>query len=113
MKQFIKRKELIAVVVILFTAVAAFLILQFVTADQVAAEVTVAGEVVQLIDLSEDKIYSVDALLPVTLEVMDGAIRFVHSQCPDHTCEAFGWIDDVTEHAICLPARVAVQIVSK
>lgn len=75
------------------------------------AVVVYDGEIVQQIPLSEDGIYHIDADLPVTLEVKDGEIRFIDSVCPDHICEnAYGFIGDVGEDAICLPAKVAVTI---
>ena len=45
-----------------------------------------------------------------SLEVKDGAIRFVDSQCPDHICEGFGFISQEGDYAVCMPAGVAVTI---
>ena len=44
------------------------------------------------------------AALPVTLEVKDGAVRFVNSVCPDHICENTGWLRLEGEAAVCAPA---------
>ena len=75
------------------------------------ATVTVNGGQTREIDLSWDEIYHIeDAALPVTLEVKDGAIRFIDSQCPDHLCEGFGFIRNEGEYAICMPAGVSVNI---
>ena len=75
------------------------------------AEVSVNGAVVQNIRLDEEGLHYIDALLPVTLEVTDGKIHFINSQCPDHLCEHFGLLSEPFEYAICLPARASVQIV--
>ena len=48
--------------------------------------------------------------LKVTLEVKDGAIRFVDTVCPDHLCENEGFIRYEDESAICMPAGVAVLV---
>lgn len=62
------------------------------------------------IDLSNNKVYKFDAALPVTLEVVDGTIAFINSQCPDKLCEGFGHIRHEGESASCLPAKVVVTI---
>ena len=75
------------------------------------AIVTINGAESQEIDLSKDGIYQIEgAALPVTLEVCEGKIRFINSQCPDHLCEGFGYLDSEGEYAICMPAGVAVTI---
>ncbi len=48
---------------------------------------------------------------PVTLEVKGGGVRFIHSQCPDHRCEHFGWLRREGEWALCAPAGVMVRVV--
>lgn len=62
------------------------------------------------ISLAEDRLLQVEGDLPVTLEVKDGAIRFVDSHCPDHLCEDFGWIRREGEWALCAPAGVLVSV---
>ncbi|MDD4849358.1 MAG: NusG domain II-containing protein [Gemmiger sp.] len=46
----------------------------------------------------------------IHLEVKAGAIAFVDSPCPDHTCETFGWLHATGDWAACLPARATVTI---
>lgn len=79
------------------------------------AVITVAvpeGEsLVQQVRLGRDQVIDVvGAPFPVTLEVKDGGIRFVHSQCPDHRCEDFGWLRREGDWALCAPAGVMVRI---
>lgn len=79
------------------------------------AVITVAvpdGEsLVQQVRLGRDQVIEVEgAPFPVTLEVKDGGIRFVHSQCPDHRCEDFGWLRREGDWALCAPAGVMVRI---
>ena len=40
----------------------------------------------------------------------DGAIAFLDSQCPDHICEQFGWLDKDGAWAACVPAGVYVVV---
>ena len=63
------------------------------------------------VDLAGDQIVHIeDADLPVTLQVKDGAIRFIDSVCPDHLCEQAGWLRGEGEWAACLPAGVMVTV---
>lgn len=63
------------------------------------------------ISLSEDGIHNIDdGMFPVTLEVKNGGIRFINSQCPDHVCEGFGFIRYENASRSCLPAGVTVII---
>lgn len=74
--------------------------------------VTSEGSEVTEISLAEDKIVHIEgAPFAVTLEVSDGRIRFIESQCPDHICENVGWLQYEGDEAICLPAKVWLKIV--
>ena len=50
-----------------------------------------ASETLSL-DEDHDYLYDVGDYV-VHLQVKDGAIAFLDSQCPDHICEQFGWLD--------------------
>ncbi len=108
---FFKKGEL-ALLGLLAAAAAAALLL-WPRAPGMYAQVSYHGETVQQIPLDADGLYAVEADLPVTLEVVQGKIRFVHSRCPDKLCEGFGWIGEEYQYAICLPAGVAVQIMAE
>lgn len=63
------------------------------------------------LDLNKDQIIDIDtADLPVHLEIKNGRIRFINSECEDHNCENFGWLQNQGEWAACLPAGVVVRI---
>ena len=108
--KFFKKRDLIVLFVLL--ALAAAIGLFYLTRGVGAkATVTVDGGGAWEIDLSRDEIYHIEnAALPVTLEVKDGKIRFIDSQCPDPLGEGFGFIGSEGEYAICMPAGVAVNI---
>ena len=75
------------------------------------AVVSVAQGETRRISLAQDGVYQIEgAPFPVTLEVKDGAIRFVDSQCPDHICENYGWLSREHDQAICAPGGVVVTI---
>ena len=46
----------------------------------------------------------------IHLHVEDGGISFVHSPCPDHTCEGFGVLREQGDWAACLPARASLTV---
>ena len=72
-----------------------------------------AETVVQQVHLGkDDTLHLTGGGLAVTLEIKDGAIRFINSQCPDHLCEDFGWLQREGEWAFCAPAGVMVRIVA-
>lgn len=58
----------------------------------------------------EDTYTFTEGTYPIYLEVKDGAIRFYDSQCPDHLCEDFGFISQINNYAVCMPAGAAVII---
>ncbi len=54
------------------------------------------------LDKDHDYLYDVGSYV-VHLQVKDGAIAFLDSQCPDHVCEQFGWLDKDGAWAACVP----------
>lgn len=67
-----------------------------------------ASETLSL-DEDHDYLYDVGDYV-VHLQVKDGAIAFLGSQCPDHICEQFGWLDKDGAWAACVPAGVYVVV---
>ena len=66
------------------------------------------------IDLSKDREINLESNgINIHLDIKDGAIAFIQSECPDHICERFGYIKNVGESAICLPAQASVTIISE
>ena len=109
-EKYFKKWELYAVAAVVVICAAVLLFVLPSKKPGNIAVVTYNGEIVAEIDLSDDGTYHIDGDLPVTLEVADTKIRFVNPQCPDHLCEGFGWIGEEYEYAICMPAKVSVQI---
>ena len=61
------------------------------------------------LDKDYDYLYDVGSYV-VHLQVKDGTISFQDSQCPDHVCEQFGWLDKDGAWAACVPAGVYVVV---
>jgi len=102
---------LIGLVVVLIAGVLLFSKMGKTEGAMAQVHIETTGEVME-ISLEEDGIYEIpDARIPVTLQVKDGAIAFVNSVCPDHTCEGNGFLRMEDDISICLPAGVAVIVV--
>ena len=64
-------------------------------AEPLVAVVDFGDGITETIPLDEDHDYLYDVGdYIVHLQVKDGAIAFLDSQCPDHVCEQFGWLSE-------------------
>lgn len=66
----------------------------------------------QKYDLNQDSQIMVEGSLGVsTIEISDGAARFLDSPCPDHICiNVFGWISRDIDKSFCLPNEIMLEI---
>lgn len=85
------------------------------TGEELIAVVTVGGEKVMEIPLSEIEGTVQWSLLeeygvPVHLQAEKGRIRFVDVECPDHICEKSGWLVAQYQSAVCMPNRTVVSV---
>lgn len=81
--------------------------------DQTYGEIWVDGELYRQfrLDGSVQKTIRLEGkATEVTIEVDATQMRFIESQCADHTCEQTGWIFRVGQTAVCLPNRVMLKI---
>ena len=80
-------------------------------AEPLVAVVDFGDGITETIPLDEDHDYLYDVGdYIVHLQVKDGAVAFLDSQCPDHVCEQFGWLDKDGAWAACIPAGVYVVV---
>lgn len=72
------------------------------------------GQHQMILPLDEDRTYDVETCFDtVHLQVKDGAIAFIDSPCPDHNCEAFGWLHEKGTFAMCAPNQTGVFVDEK
>ena len=111
-RPFARKVEFALVAALLLAAVVWVLLSQNTKTGAIAQVNVTLGDKQQSITvpLDKDDTLHIDAGLPVTLEVKDNAIRFIHSQCQDHRCEAFGWLRHEGDWALCAPAGVMVSV---
>lgn len=63
------------------------------------------------IPLNKNAIYDYESNgLSIHIQVKDGRAKFVNSECPDHLCEHYGWLNKEEQLAICLPAKASLTI---
>ncbi len=68
------------------------------------------NKVVEL-PLNKNKVYDFKSNgLNIHIEVKDKKAAFVHSECPDHLCEHYGWLSKGEDLAVCLPAKASLTI---
>ena len=80
------------------------------------ALVSIDGEQIMELKLEQEENRQIDLSeygVEVVLEIKDHQIRFLSSDCPDHLCIGFGWIDHEPQSAVCMPNRVAISIVGE
>lgn len=103
-----RRNDLILIAVVLAAAAVLFCFNSF-SQEGKTAVVTLDGEEVTVINLetAEDEKFSVGN---VTVEVKNGTVGIVDSDCPDKTCVKTGELSKCGDASVCVPNRVAVEI---
>ena len=72
-----------------------------------SAVIRVDGEVYKEVDLAIDQVIEIGS---VRIEVKDGAIAFIESDCTAHTCVKAGWLSTPGASAACLPNRISITV---
>lgn len=106
MKRILSKADIALFVIIIIAAVAGILLMSG-SGGGKTATVRVDGVVERRVDLGTDQIFKVG---DVTLQVKDGAIAFIESDCPHKECIRAGWLKIPGASAACLPNRVSVTI---
>ena len=76
------------------------------------AELLVDGEVYETVDLTRDRVFTVETDFGEnTVEVKGGEISVTAASCPDKVCVAHGPAR-AGDPAVCLPNRLVVRIVT-
>lgn len=73
------------------------------------------GEAVLIITDGAESEYSLNAdrtlkVKSLTVEIKDGGVSVIASDCPDGICRACGRIDGVGQSIVCLPEGVVIRI---
>ena len=83
--------------------------------DRRTAQVWIDSEMILEMDLLKEEDHTIDLFqygVQVQLEVKDHKIGFLSSDCPDHLCMGFGFIDHEPQTAVCMPNKVVVTVLN-
>ncbi len=107
MKRLLTRADIILFILLITIAVAGIFAMSGAGAAGDTAVVRLSGNVMRRVDLGVDQSFWVG---DVQLQVKDGAIAFIESDCPGKECIHAGWMKSPGSSAACLPNQVSVTI---
>lgn len=107
------RKGDIAVIAVILAAAAIFAVLVRLGGENPRAAITVDGETVETIDLSQVKekiIIRPETVPEVVITAENGEIWFQQAECEDKLCVKAGRLSRCGDTAACLPAKTVITI---
>ena len=108
-----KTDLLVIIIICLVSLSAYYLINHFLgTSSDLYAEIRLDGELSYPVNLSENVSFSIPEKPNVVFEVIDGAVAFVESDCPDGLCISTGFLRHNGQTAACLPSRLSLVMKS-
>mgnify|MGYP003937216443 FL=1 len=107
MRNIVKKADIILFILLIAAAAAGIVLMSGAGSAGSVAVVRVDGVVTRQVDLGVDQTFRVG---DVQLQVKDGAIAFIASDCPNKECIHAGWLKTPGSSAACLPNRVSVTI---
>jgi hypothetical protein len=106
MKHILSKAD-IALFILIIVIAAAGMILMSGSGGGSTAIVRVDGKVYRQVDLGADQSFFIGN---VKIEVRDGAIAFIESDCPHKECVHAGWLRVPGASAACLPNRISIPV---
>ncbi|MBR2316015.1 MAG: NusG domain II-containing protein [Clostridia bacterium] len=111
MKNFIRKGD-VAIIVLVALVSGILMLRSYAHSGKRYANVYENGELKCTVDLSKNEEYEID-ITGGRLLVKNGEICYILSECPDGTCESFGWLSRVGDTASCVPNRTVVTVVGE
>lgn len=108
----VKRADAILILVAL-TISLCLILLRYTPSDTKTARVYENGKLTHVIDLSNTERVDIIEINGGALEVKDGTVRYVHSDCPDKLCEKFGRLAENGDTASCVPNKTVVTVTAE
>ncbi|MCX8084545.1 MAG: NusG domain II-containing protein [Calditerrivibrio sp.] len=109
MRQWTKLKAFDIIVLILFLVLPIYAIIKPVEGEK--RSFLIVDGVKHPLDLSKNQVLDLTEFgKRVKMEIKDGKVRFLSSDCKDKICLQFGYIETCGESAVCVPNRVAIVI---
>ena len=108
-----KKKEILIVVIALFLALGGYFVLSFVNSNKSNCSVRNAkGDLLLEFNINKDDYYTLEGEYGTFhIEIKDGKCRAINVECPNHNCEAVGWISPSNPLPIvCIPNNIVIRI---
>jgi hypothetical protein len=109
-KNIVKKADIILFILLIAAAAAGIVLMSGAGAAGASAVVRLDGKITRQVDLGVNQTFWVG---DVQLQVQDGAIAFIASDCPGKECIHAGWLKSPGSSAACLPNRVSVTVEGK
>lgn len=68
------------------------------------------GELIASLPLGQDTEYEITGAYTNLLEIKDGSVRIIYTDCPNHQCEKTGAISAAGAAIVCAPNHVSLTI---
>lgn len=113
--KFMQKRDIIIIAAILVLAAGIFLFYTLTKSQGDTVTITIGlsaqDQIIETYSLDKDQTINFESQgIPVHLQIKNHKIRFIDSQCPDHNCESFGWLQNAGDWAACIPAAVVVHV---
>lgn len=106
MKHILSKADIALFILIIVAAAAGMLFLAG-SGGGSTAVIRVDGREYREVDLSVDQSFYIGN---VKIEIRDGAIAFIESDCPHKECIKSGWLKAPGTSAACLPNRISITV---
>lgn len=106
MKHILSKADIALFILIIIVAVAGMIIMSGAGTGSVAV-IRVDGKEVRQVDLGVNQTFYAGN---VRIEVKNGAVAFIESNCPGKECIKAGWLKIPGSSAACLPNRVSITV---
>ncbi len=107
-RKFFNKKDIVIIALIILAGI--FLMYLMPGERGSRALVIYNGREIDSLPLDEDMIYRPEVNENVEIEIKDGRVRFLSSDCPDKICVNTGWLEKAGQSAVCLPNRLSVTV---
>lgn len=110
-RKWLSKPDLIIILILAVVAAGALLWQNTASADGAVAEVTIDGETVLELPLSDvTEAQEITLKNGIVLEAKAHTVRFLQSDCPDGLCVKAGVLEKPGDVAACLPNKTVVSI---
>lgn len=110
----IKWCDIILFLVPIIIAIVSFFII-FNHQTKPVANIIIDGKLYKSIDLSNTTNQTIDLNLKYNnvIEIKDGKIRILNTDCPDKVCKNTGFINKAGQVIVCVPSKLIIKIEGK